>query len=382
MCYREGCNGDTNHQHNPLGAPLNVCAEHFDEVFNALNASLQNKITADQIRDYAKIWIIMMDKSFMDEGLQYLGNQMVTFRDKHKDCDEIKIDELPHLHWILKRYEEKHGFNYVDAILTGILEAEHFLGNLTDAYPSCDFGADADHGAFTHRLQWFVVMYAACGKQPHTAIQVAQWKTPVVDLYKMLGEAKTRVRIDGLPIKSGAKIGAPTLWPALLDRAGKGPTAGLYNMPDRLHWDIRNDGLGGGVLQTAICDIQREVIGRRIRVLNGLQMVGCMELPRRLQGEQLSQKIRDRPDIIERAVKGENIARNLKYKPLGQGEFQIASEAPVDFLCAGKGSFAQKVGMTAVLNYAEQLIRGGRWKWGGPNFLVRKNVRTADSFAL
>jgi len=375
MCYRQGCRASNIHPLNTANPNLNICQAHLEEVARLISEACP-RLPGNSALDYAKIWAIVMDEGTLDAAMTYLGDQLAQFAADAERIDAIAIDEMPVLHFLLKSYEEKFGFGR-DCLLTGILSGEAFLEQLTEAYSTCDFGADADHGAFTHRLQWFAIMYAATGGAPQNGSEGNEglqnaWSTPIVNLYKMLGDNRTAERV-GLPRAHGNLEFGSSLWAVLFDLADMGG----YNHPDKFHLAIRTQRIGGPQLSAAVLDIQREVVKRRLRVLNCLQMIGAVAIGNRYAANGASEKISEREDLINRAIVGGNLVSMMRYRDvqvneLPSGEFKSYTSEPTGNFFAGEGSFGQRVSNVAVKNLARSLIQGGRWEERYDNLLVRR----------
>ena len=370
MCYRKDCQEASVHN-------LNVCGGHLAAIAERISAAYP-RLSAEQVADYAKINVVIIDRVTMNRALTYLGDQIEGFAASVADSDAINIDEMPILHFLLKKYEEKFGFGR-DALMTGILSAEAFLQQLNNAYSVCDFGADADHGAFTHRFHWFAIMFAATGGNPEAGTPdqrclAGGFSIPVVSLYKTLGTAAAGGRVD-LFKPDGRNDGGKSLWAALFDLPDQ--TGGYYNRPDALHAAIRNQTVGNPALTAAVIEIQRGVVKRRLRVLNNLQFIGAVTVSPRRVGEGESSNISEREDLINAAIVGGNLVTFMRYRDVQVGEkpdgaFNAYSAPPTGDFFQGECHFGGRVSNTAIKTLANSLIAGGRWKWEYPNLLVRQ----------
>ena len=373
MCYRNGCQGVNVHN-------LNVCAEHLGAIAERISAACP-RLSNDEVNDYAKINAVIIDGVTMNTALGYLGDQIARFTAAVAENDAITIDEMPPLHFLLKRYEENFGFGR-DCLMTGILSDEAFLTQLGEAYSVCDFGADADHGAFTHRFHWFAVMYAATGGNPDAGTPdqrclAGGFRTPVVDLYKTLGTARAGARVV-LFTPDGRDDPGSSLWAALFDLPDLG--GGRFNHPDALHLAIRTGTVGNQSLTDAVLDVQRGVVKRRLRVLNCLQSIGAVTVSGRHVQEGQSSKISEREDLINRAIVGGNLVTFMRYRDvqageLPEGEFQTWASRPAGDFYGGEGHFASRVSRTAIKNLAKSLVAGGRWEVEQPGRDDRRLAR-------
>jgi|GEM_PF-6099752 len=189
-----GCTQRTDFTRNPRGTGhLDVCEEHFDKIVSQIRRA-NPTLSATEADDYAKIHCVIQDRALVNLALKALSDLLCAFSVKYRTLILVRYDDFPPLHWLLKSVEERYGFEK-DCVMTGLLSSEAFLAQLLGMYVALDFGAGADHGALTHRFQWFAVMWAASGGNIDGS-QLAAWKTSLKDLWLGLGEAKTSQRND------------------------------------------------------------------------------------------------------------------------------------------------------------------------------------------
>lgn len=291
---------------NPaIPASLNVCERHFEMIAGAIrdaNPLLGN----DEINDYTKIHCIVQNKTLMNDALVDLSKLLSTFAAKYRTFILISYDVFPPPHWLLKSVEEHYGFEK-DCVMTGLLSAEAFLEYLGGNYNALDFGAGADHGAFTHRLQWFAVMWVASGGKLDGS-QQRDWITPLADLWAGLGEAKTRNRVILEQAGRGGEAGTG-LWAAMFDKGG----GGNYSHPDSMHAAIRSGNLGGTSLKDSILRVQQDVVNRQVTVLDQMLKKGTAQFGPRIQREGQA-TLTERADLLEAATTGGVLALDFRFK--------------------------------------------------------------------
>ena len=179
------------------------------------------------MRDYTFIQECMMDPKLYRPALTELGRQVL----KERKWDvEARDDEAP-LDRVLLRMERTHKINLGGApIYTRTLSGEVFGEMSQQAVVATDPGAGAAHGAYTHRIQWWVVMSYA-DKLKHSP----------ADLVKKAIDPKLKPPEENWPRESvvpGFDEPQPVpenrgaLWDALFDRTVPQAFPALHNMAE------------------------------------------------------------------------------------------------------------------------------------------------------
>jgi hypothetical protein len=93
----------------------------------------------------------------------------------------------PHFHLskALTYYEYKCWFGEQQKIFAGLLSAQEFLSAMHNGYMVKDPGPGPQHGEFSHRLQWHVLMRVMT--QDFTVPMHASWKLSPLELYSWTG---------------------------------------------------------------------------------------------------------------------------------------------------------------------------------------------------
>jgi hypothetical protein len=166
------------------GGGPDVCTHHYQ----ALAADLTNNgaltFSQGRLNDYIKIGLLMRDSNRVTLELQKLNDAMsmpvLAHLDQAGSGPYVKLSQA------LAHYESICWFPSVHMVLVGLLPGADFLSLLRSGIPVKDVGAGANHGEFSHRLQWFAIMRIATNG---FATAVANgWSTSPYDLYCSFGE--------------------------------------------------------------------------------------------------------------------------------------------------------------------------------------------------
>lgn len=120
--------------------------------------------------------------------------------------------------------EAEHGFRG-EVLPTGILSEDDFLSLTAAGYVLDDIGARREHGALSHRLQWYAVM-AAFEASP------GDWYHTPLELYTTIGAFDRDLFAQNAERRFGFERQG-SLWAAIFDQAGTASTASL-RQPDNL----------------------------------------------------------------------------------------------------------------------------------------------------
>ncbi|MEO0820450.1 MAG: LirA/MavJ family T4SS effector [Pseudomonadota bacterium] len=251
MCVFNGC-ANPNHPNSANWGVGSICQQHFD----AISTEVQGQTTCDQgyADDYARIWVLMMERNRM---LNYLDNTFGTYLVNHDPAaftvNLPSVDYQPHVHEALVHFERRCWFSGQHIVPLGILTAADFFGFIAQGYVLDDFGAGYTHGAYTHRLQWFCIMHAITNGFTTANPATTGWNHSAYELYTKAAEPGLRnpVRLTtGTLNESGS-----SLWAVLFDLGGRGA---YFNHPDELHHEIRFGTTQGTGIEIAITQHQRE----------------------------------------------------------------------------------------------------------------------------
>jgi hypothetical protein len=112
-----------------------------------------------------------------EEITKLYGPEREISKDRFPPKDELFSGLLDDALW---QEEQTAGFfRATDYLKTG-LTAQAFLDNLRLKRPFKDYGANAEHGEFTHRIQWYAVSKNVFGSTPSADVfaSLADWYDP------------------------------------------------------------------------------------------------------------------------------------------------------------------------------------------------------------
>ncbi|WPB72860.1 LirA/MavJ family T4SS effector [Archangium violaceum] len=170
--------------------------------------------------DFKLIQTWLTDKSYFVPALKALDGELARSTDAKKKLTNI-----------LLRREQFYGINISGApIYTDVLSGPEFVSmNRKGVLPKDH--VTAEHGEFTHRLHWYIVLYNATSgfiKQPSTVFY-----NSVINLLKKTTMSAYKPPKAGWPTLQGTTDGYETttfsMWEALFDRR---PFAGQYSLEE------------------------------------------------------------------------------------------------------------------------------------------------------
>jgi hypothetical protein len=170
--------------------------------------------------DYKLIQTWLTDPDHFVPALEFLNSELAKSKDTNKKLTNV----------LLKR-EQFYGINREGApIYTAVLGGPEFVAmNRKGVLPKDH--VTPDHGEFTHRLHWYIVLYKATQgfiKQPS-----ATFYNSVLNLLMKTTQATYKPPKEGWPVLEGTKDGLETtslsMWEALFDRR---PFPGLYTLAE------------------------------------------------------------------------------------------------------------------------------------------------------
>jgi hypothetical protein len=215
------------------GGGSDICSVHYAQRVADIRGG--QTMSDALVNDYLKIDLLMRDTGAVLTELGKLnaamsGPALAALQDP-KRGNYVKLSAA------LTFYESKCWFPDTHLILIGLLPAADFLRVLGHGYMAKDVGAGANHGEFSHRLQWHAIMRRVTGD--FVGAKAAGWNNSVYDLYCSFGEGPALAR---------------GLWGSLLDNQG----AADCRNPSYLDAQIRNSGLA--VLKTKLDSVRTKRI--------------------------------------------------------------------------------------------------------------------------
>lgn len=159
--------------------------------------------------DYLRIQRLMLDEEAFLERADVLESAV---REAYDDPSRIETLAKKNSHLekgvlaaVLRDKESRHGFKAgVQEVptLTGVISGEKFLMIVDQGRPMKDVGVSRDHGEYTHRIQWYIIMV------DH---ERSKYKHAPLELYRHI--YKLGPPINPGPLKS-------SMWDCLFDRPG------------------------------------------------------------------------------------------------------------------------------------------------------------------
>ena len=159
-------------------------------------------------KDYRRIQQIMLNRDNFLSLADVLNTDVAQERnnDEAVERDKYGLRDKGVLARVLRTKEQSHGFRAAPReipIWTGVVSEATFLNTISQGHVMKDVGVSFQHGEYTHRIQWYIVMvdYEQNGALYH--------KTPL-ELYK------TIYRLGPTARPTGNRM---NMWDCLFDRA-------------------------------------------------------------------------------------------------------------------------------------------------------------------
>lgn len=205
------------------GAGANLCSFHYQQLSDEMTNNGTIRFNQGYLNDYLKISLLMRDTGAVLNSLARLNTDMgaggalaAAGLQMANTGPYVKISAA------LEYFENKCWFPSVHMVLVGLLPGDDFLRLLRSGIPVKDVGAGANHGEFSHRLQWFAIMRLATAD--FTIAKRPGWYSSPYNLYCSFGEGAALTR---------------NVWGMVLDKQG----AGDCRDPSYLDDQIRRSGL-------------------------------------------------------------------------------------------------------------------------------------------
>ena len=150
---------------------------------------------APYVEDYIKLFALMFDKSHCRSLMASLNNEMkggAALRANDAGGDERYVSakrpddkKYVRLSRVLEYYEGLCWFPTTHRLYTGALTSQNYQQSIALGYMPKDAGAGAQHGEYSHRLQWHMVMRVLT--KDFTAAKDHGWNHTPLDLFVQLG---------------------------------------------------------------------------------------------------------------------------------------------------------------------------------------------------
>jgi hypothetical protein len=189
-CLKSGCKGAIIESAKNWGFPVEICQSHFHEEIGKISeripGKLQDVVTDTFLQDYAKISLLLEHKPTFQARLKRLAAKWRSKIEKSKKGIE-NSGEYVKLSTLLAKYERMCWFPASHDIFLGFLETADFDGSIAKGIMAKDPGASVNHGDFTHRLQWHVIMSVIT--DDFSTAKLSGWNHTSLDLYTTCGRA-------------------------------------------------------------------------------------------------------------------------------------------------------------------------------------------------
>jgi hypothetical protein len=178
---------------------------------------------------YAKIKIMMTEKSTVIHCMQALGNELGELRDRREEAGFARFKPKHDAHKYVRlsealaKYEQYCWFPPSHELFIGFVPHDEFMRYIARGLMPKDPGAGLAHGDFTHRLHWHAIARVITAN--FTVAKSDGWNHSPLELYTSLGQGQAL---------------AANMWFKLLDdNADK-----HFTSPDKFHKHVREGGYG------------------------------------------------------------------------------------------------------------------------------------------
>ena len=270
-CIMQGVNGIACGNAAPDSARWGVgevCETHFQRNMAIIQRACPG-LSADLVKDYARIEVLMRNNALVVQYLKLLDGEMTKLSSMLNDIIDFQKEayeeqqqgtakmksvgsggsvsryhtiellsdrEYMRLSRLLEHFEAKCWFPSTHLLPIGILDADGFFWLIENGYMVKDYGAGVEHGEFTHRLQWHCISRAITRHFTDPNPGSNGWHHSPLELYTKLGSAQARLPVEGNDMDFCPQ--QSTLWGYLFDAASK---AEYVNRPDKFHEVARQE---------------------------------------------------------------------------------------------------------------------------------------------
>lgn len=173
----------TNDKISYRGTDYWLCSDHqrdFDALFQN-----QGTCTAQQKEDAKKLFIVTSSQPLFDLCMMALAEESAK-RHGNAFTWRWRMDHQAfHLSKELVHYEYRCWFGEQQKIFAGLLSGPEFLSAMANGYMVKDPGPGPNHGEFSHRLQWHMLMRVMTAD--FTVAKTAEWHSTPPELYCWTG---------------------------------------------------------------------------------------------------------------------------------------------------------------------------------------------------
>ena len=226
-CYMTGCNKPPLRDSDKWGLKATACGEHMDELKGRL--AEEKPLDGTFLEDYARIQIMMTEKTTVIVCMQALGNELGELRDRREQPGFARFKPKNDAHKYVRlsaalaKYEQYCWFPPSHELFIGFVPSQEFNRYIARGLMPKDPGAGLAHGDFTHRLQWHAISRVITAN--FTVAKSDGWNHSPLELYTSLGQGQALTA---------------NMWFKLLDDNG----SPHFSSPDKFHKHVREGGYG------------------------------------------------------------------------------------------------------------------------------------------
>ena len=227
------------------------------------------------IEDYIKIFALMMDRDFCKQQLVLLNGEIQSaaggkvrmedsltderFKEARRETDQHYV----RMSRVLEYYEGLCWFPTTHRLYTGSLSSENYQSSIALGYMPKDAGAGAEHGEYSHRLQWHIIMRVVTSNFT-VAYNPVAWHHSPLKLFCYLGtEEAMQLNYWGFMLDSAAGVRYDN--PAVLNNDVSGSFESAVGTDD---WRNANQLLARNVQRRT--DKRRRILRRAAEIYQAL----------------------------------------------------------------------------------------------------------------
>jgi hypothetical protein len=170
------------------------------------------------IEDYIKIFALMLDRKFCKQQLARLNGEILSVAgaavriedspqdERFNEAKREKDQQYVRMSRVLEYYEGLCWFPTTHRLYTGSLSSDNYQSSIALGYMPKDAGAGADHGEYSHRLQWHIIMRIVTSNFTDAYNKVA-WHHSPLKLFCYLGSQEAmQLNYWGFMLDAGSGV--------------------------------------------------------------------------------------------------------------------------------------------------------------------------------
>ena len=163
-----------------VGTLCGECRTEIEKALRRLGTGQDPTNFGGYLEDYVKMFMVLESKLIFGEKIEKFA----------KACKPGLFEKSHGLSHYLKRFETRCHFPDVEVVPTGVLSTDEFYDMIARGVMWKDVGAGLNHGLYSHRLQWHVVM--AVVTADFTTPKANGWDHGAYDLFVSLGSGDAK----------------------------------------------------------------------------------------------------------------------------------------------------------------------------------------------